>query len=238
VLALLVTVTERIDGKRVPRVEGNIPRKEGPARQLLIASGFFDHVKPSFFIKQDKSFSGSIAHEKGFIVDAELAERLTAEAVETVFGEPTNRKGVYVTLLELMANTRQHAIPEKPQAKRWWTLLFRDNRRKRAQFVFLDTGVGILDSVRTKFEKFIAKLPFIDNQPRILEEIMNGSFRTRTGLSYRGKGLPVIRQYLAERKHFDNLKIITNNVMADVSADSYVGLSSRFSGTLFFWELQ
>jgi hypothetical protein len=148
-----------------------------------------------------------------------------------------NRKGIYMMLLELMANTRQHAVPEKPEAKRWWTLLFRDDRSKKAQFVFLDTGVGILDSVRTKFEKFVAKLPFIDNQPRILQEIMKGSFRTRTGLSYRGKGLPAIRQYLADREHFANLKIITNNVMADVSADSYLALTSRFPGTLFFWEL-
>jgi hypothetical protein len=145
---------------------------------------------------------------------------------------------VYVTLTELMANTRQHADPRKHRAKRWWVLILKDGRNKRAHFVFFDTGVGILNSVQTKFEKFIAKLPFINNQPRLLQELLNGAFRSRTGLSYRGKGLPAIGEYLAKRKHFDNLRVITNRVSADVSANVSSELPEDFRGTLFSWEMK
>jgi hypothetical protein len=240
VLVLLATIKENSEDRetKAHQVTGNLPRETGPAEQLLKNSGFFSHMKAAFKVEEDGSQIGIIAHQNGYTVDTELADRLTNSAVMTVLGQGAVRQGIYVTFQELMANTRQHAVPNKPEAKQWWTLLFRDEQQKVAQFVFFDTGEGILKTIRTKIERFAALLPFRNDQPRLLEELLKGSFRSRTGLSYRGKGLPAINRYFRERKHFNNLRIITNRVSADVGMNSFNGLQSNFRGTLFYWELR
>jgi len=60
--------------------------------------------------------------------------------------------------------------------------------------------------------------------------------RTSTGESFRGKGLPEIKANL-DNKSFSHLRVLTNNVFADIAAGQYVNLDYNFSGTFFYFEL-
>jgi len=238
ILVLLSIISDRGNKKRRPLryVRGDMPT-DLAARELLTASGFFDYVRPSHPIPSNAKFKGSIEREHGLIVDTALAQRLSQEAIENTITRDLNRKGIYVTLVELMGNTGEHANPKAPQSVKWWAMLFRDQAANSSQFVFFDRGAGILDTVRTKLQKLAAILPFMDNQPRLLQEIFQGTLPSRTGLRYRGKGLPAVRQYASERKHLNKLRVLTNKVQGDVVANNFEELPSSFKGTLFSWEV-
>ena len=77
------------------------------------------------------------------------------------------------------------------------------------------------------------KLP---GNPQLLQEIMEGKIGSRTGLSYRGKGLPTLHG-LAKSGILRNLVIVTNDVRAFVAEDRYEQLNESFRGTFYSWEL-
>jgi hypothetical protein len=67
--------------------------------------------------------------------------------------------------------------------------------------------------------------------------LMSGELhRTVTGEHFRGKGLPGIKEVF-ERQQISNLFVISNNVFANVTKDEYNKISSNFSGTFVFWEI-
>jgi hypothetical protein len=238
ILVLLSIILEGANRKGGPLryVRGDMPA-DLVARELLTASGFFDYVRSSYPIPRNSKFKGSIERDQGLIVDTALAQRLSQQAIENTITKDQTRKGIYVTLVELMGNTREHADPKAPQTVKWWAILLRDEGANTSQFVFFDRGAGILDTVRTKLQKLAAMVPFMDNQTRLLQEVFNGSLPSRTGLSYRGKGLPAIHQYASERKHLSKLRVLTNKVRADVLENNFEELPSNFKGTLFSWEV-
>lgn len=70
----------------------------------------------------------------------------------------------------------------------------------------------------------------------IMREVLNGKIGSRTGLAYRGNGLPEIYKRF-QREQFSNLIIIANDVFADVEKDEYKLLPKPFKGTFFHWEI-
>jgi len=98
-------------------------------------------------------------------------------------------------------------------------------------------GVGIFKS--SKMSGFRDKLTsffgITDNRD-VLKEIISGRKMSSTKIPYRGKGLPNIYRGL-ERNYYSNLKIISNDVKADLSTDKFERLSKEFSGTFLYWEL-
>jgi hypothetical protein len=76
----------------------------------------------------------------------------------------------------------------------------------------------------------------VNNNCEVLKEIISGRKRSRTRIPYRGKGLPTIFKGL-ERNYYSNLKIISNNVKADLSKYEFTTLKKEFRGTFLYWEL-
>jgi hypothetical protein len=60
--------------------------------------------------------------------------------------------------------------------------------------------------------------------------------KTSTDESYRGKGLPEIKENL-DKNSFKNLRVLTNDVYADVAIGEYTDLDYHFNGTFFYFEL-
>jgi hypothetical protein len=168
-----------------------------------------------------------------------------AEASITIWGEKRICKGLQRTLLELMQNTNNHADIEEKGAKHWWLSVNHDKRNKKVSFYFVDYGVGIFESLKSKpagnkwfgwFEKLKEKILHGGNED-ILRLLLNGEMhKTVTGLPFRGKGLPGIKETL-DRKQISGLLIISNNVYADAGKQKYLRLSNQFSGTFVTWEL-
>jgi hypothetical protein len=70
----------------------------------------------------------------------------------------------------------------------------------------------------------------------VLKEIIKGNKLSSTKIPYRGKGLPTIYKGL-ERNYYSNLKIISNDVKADLSNNNFVKLKKEFSGTFIYFEI-
>jgi len=84
---------------------------------------------------------------------------------------------------------------------------------------------------------FIKKIEnyFADNAD-ILDTAFKDGIKSRTGLSWRGKGLPTIYEMYKDNI-ITNLIVITNNVYLDFDRKINKTLNSRFSGTYYFWRI-
>lgn len=211
-------------------IRGNYPKDE-ILRKIFLESGVFsnneidDEPKNYIITRKNKKAEGGIA--------AELIKRST----KAVFGAEGRCPGVYRALMESMANTCYHAKPQKIGEETWWLTVYHNKDNNHVSFAFIDLGVGIFKS--SKMTDFISKasslLGLSDNRD-ILKEIISGRKLSSTKIPYRGKGLPTIYKGL-ERNYYSNLKIISNDVKADLSNDIYLKLKTEFKGTFLYWEL-
>jgi hypothetical protein len=76
---------------------------------------------------------------------------------------------------------------------------------------------------------------FKDNSD-VLETAFRNGIKSRTGLSWRGKGLPTIFE-MYEDKIIKRLVVITNNVYLDFDNNIKMILPCGFNGTYYYWEL-
>ena len=225
---------------------GSLPKNDN-LRFLLVNSDFFKYLNRSIpekleykIGKKDQIFTNANKE-----VNSELGLVIMAEAGMTIFGNPKTWKGLQRTLLELMQNTNNHADPNEKGEKHWWLSVNHNKLEKSVSFIFVDYGVGIFESLKNKpndnkwfgwFEKIKNKLILGGNE-EIFKLLLNGVMHmTVTGEHFRGKGLPGIKQVL-DRNQISNLNIISNNVFADVTNDTYKKLNSEFNGTFVSWEL-
>lgn len=137
---------------------------------------------------------------------------------------------IYKMITELMTNTSSHAYDKnidffKPE----WSL-YVEAKEDYIEYVFLDVGKGIINTVKKKLIENIC-----NTNVNILKSTLNGDNRSSTGMVYRNKGLPEIYNLALENKIAD-FKIITNNVFYSIS-DSYM-LENELNGTLIEWKIE
>jgi hypothetical protein len=237
VLVFVAILRERAGRRRSKRVAaaiGNSPLRSSPAGQLLRESGFYEHVHSDIDLAEEGG-RGTIRPREGTRVNAALANTLTEKAARAVFGDHRKLPAVYRIFIEVMGNTKQHAsIGENEQ--RWWAMVHTNPKSRRAEFAFYDGGVGIVGSFQTRWRAAFELVGLTPSQEDVLYDLIHGEFKSRTNLPYRGKGLPAIAKALA-RRQIENLKIITNRVVADVASDTVRVLPEEFPGTLVYWEL-
>ena len=223
---------------------GNFPR-DATCAQLLRNSGFFENL---FVEKTRFSFDSNqkyIIRKFGNEARPLEASEIVNNCHKNIWGVPGRCKGVFRIILELMQNTHAHADLTQPGAERWWFGVNYDAKRNVECFSFIDYGVGVFTSLEnktpgTKFYKALEKMKSIlglTNNAEALKHIMNGDLhKTSTGKSYRGKGLPGIKDALS-REQISRLVLVTNDVIAEVGDNHYRLQSNSFSGTFIYWEL-
>lgn len=230
-IVLMISLTQNRALTNGVAVRGNYPKDE-KLRKIFIESGVFgnagnpDAPKNYILTRQNKKADGKIADE------------LIKRATKVVFNQEARCPGIYKALLESMANTCYHAKPKEIGHETWWLTVYHDTVNNHVSFAFIDTGVGIFKS--TKMNDFGAKFASLfgvkDNR-EILKEIISGRKRSSTKIPYRGKGLPTIFKGL-ERNYYSNLKIISNDVKADLAKGEFTTLNKEFRGTFLYWELK
>lgn len=228
------------------KFSGDFPKKV-ELLKLLLESGFFDSLnenkraQPSYVLGKDNQF---LTHGNKK-VDAPLGLPIMEAVSKTIWGEKRIDKGLQRALLELMQNTNNHATFDKVGRKHWWLSVNHDKQNKIVRFVFMDHGVGVFASLNKKTEEskwygWSEKIKSAfgeETDEKILERLLNGDLHlTVTNKSYRGKGLPSMKEIL-DRNQISNLHLITNNVFANVSSNNYQLLSKVFNGTFFYWEI-
>jgi hypothetical protein len=234
-LAILKEVGGKKTARKVSTTIGNSPLRHTTAAKLLRESGFYEHVNSDIDMTAPDATRGTIRPRDGTRVSTALADTLTEKAAIAVFGRPKKLPGVYRTFIEVMGNTKQHA-GRGEEEERWWAMVHTDPKTHRAEFAFYDGGVGIIGSFRVRLRSTLQALGLMPPEQDILYDLIHGEYKSRTNLPYRGKGLPAIAQAVS-RRQIENLKILSNRVVADVANDTVNPLPTEFRGTLIYWEL-
>lgn len=232
-IALLLANVRRL-GDRGISVRGNYPDAEG-AIDAIRESGFNDYLRTSM------PRSG---HSRGAIVRQELLQnskqadgqyaRKLVDFAEKDGGDRLRLKVVYGHLIECMGNTHQHAAG-RPGEQMWWASVFRDVRRQRDCFTFIDMGVGIFNSAELSLRLKVYRLTGFRRQ-QILRDLLDGKIPSSTGMAYRGRGLPSIRRSCEEGK-IRRFVIVTNDVYADTERGAFVPLPEEIKGVVLYWEV-
>ncbi len=173
---------------------GNVPN-DPALQEIFTQSGFYRHVTSRKRLQVDEQ--GSIRERKSYVVEADTARDLVKFATEKLYGKKVRKQGVQRVLIECMSNTRNHADPKEIHFKPWWASAYYWKDKRKVCFTFIDTGVGIFESLKKKglLDILMSAFKSIDNR-QILREILEGKIGSRTGLDYRGKGLPSVREVL------------------------------------------
>ena len=162
----------------------------------------------------------------------EAAKEVTAEISHSFYGKEVRIHTVYSSLIELMANTQDHAYPDDDfDDANWW--LFSSVREDEAEFVFIDLGVGVFRSIPVK--QYIHRQNLFSLRPgtrldvtdkkyrseellKVYAALVSGEVKSSTGLADRGKGIPLIYQN-ARDPIFDRLTLIANDAFIDFKSD-------------------
>lgn len=243
-ITVLLSVMNLFKSKSIG-FNGNYPLVEEAAIKLY-NSGFFkslysyDRRLTYTFGKVNQLFT-----QDNKKVVPSLGLPLVLEVSRTVFGEKRLLKGLQRVLLELMQNTNNHAVIGTRGEKKWWLSVNHDKENKKVSFSFVDYGVGVFESLKSKpneskwfgaFEKIKSRLMYGTNE-EVLRLLLDGELhQTVTGHHYRGKGIPGMKQ-VQNRNQIGKLHVITNNAFADVTNNEYKKLKNHFSGTFVYWEI-
>lgn len=230
-ISLLLSVISDLERKRV-FFSGEKPF-DSEARDVLERSGFFKHMTGSVSSKNKVSKNkilktGNIStHQQEFVPEIH-------KAMETVWGTKARCPALYGGLGEMMRNSCDHAFLDK-RAIVWHFGISHFEQENMCKFSFVDNGEGIINTYYHKGLINEAKR-FFNNTAEILETAFRDGIKSRTGLSWRGKGLPTIFE-MYEDNIITNLIVITNDVYLDFDRKITKTLNTRFSGTYYFWRI-
>jgi hypothetical protein len=146
-VAILIAHLNDKDFRKDATIYGNLPEK-AELRQMLANSGYLNHVIKGF-PKQNEENS-LIYCKKNKIVEPKLAQKARMIASRHTFGDEKKRiTALQSTLIECMGNTRNHASQKGEKDELWWLLVYSHPNTKITSYSFIDTGVGIFNSLAT-----------------------------------------------------------------------------------------
>lgn len=228
-ISMLLSVISELETRGV-YFYGHKPKKEIP-KNILERSGFFAHMQGQVSSKNKNSKNkilktGNIdTHQKEIVPEIH-------NAMETVWGEQARCPIIYGGMGEMLRNTCDHAFRKKRQTK-WHIGISHFEDENMVKFSFVDNGSGIISTYK---EKGLLNnlMKYFSNKAEILEEAFKDGITSRTGLKWRGKGLPTIFEMYTDDV-IKNLVVITNDVYLDFDRSLIKTLPLEFKGTYYFW---
>lgn len=230
-VALMISVIKELKSFNI-KVSGSYP-DDKPTRAILEKSGFFDFVIGNVS-EENRVTPNTILQQGTDVVDSEIITPLVLKSMKFLYGKPYRNQRIQSLLIELMANTVNHAFAVNKTSK-WYLSISPDEENKKVMFTFIDNGQGISNTLNLKFFDKIASL-FLGSNGQILQAAFDGKFGSRTKERKRGRGLPSIKKCFTEN-FISNLVVITNNVFLDFKSNETQLLDYNFDGTCYYWEL-
>lgn len=182
-------------------LSGNFPNDKSCANKVK-QSGFLNYLVSN--AKSEKS-TENLYIKSGISVDSDFFAELCDFVQSKLNLKMIDTKKLYATLGEIVGNSNEHAYENNKIWSNW--LIYASYKNNLVRIVILDSGFGILETVRKKF--FIDALTPDES---ILKSAFSGKFnRSMTKKEYRNRGLPAIVGYAKERA-FKSLTLLTNNV--------------------------
>lgn len=234
-LIAMIKNTKRVKAMGI-NCAGNVPR-EPMARTIFETCGFYTYVSPQYNFKRPAS-NDHINITRGKEAAPEIAGNICEFVHAHSHCDRIATKALYKMILELMANTKQHAYTNNKEMDNNWYVYVEDCD-KYLRFVFLDTGSGIPNTIRTKGILEKVKNYFSLNDAYFIASALRGELRSETGLSYRGKGLPEIYNKVVSR-YISEFSIVSGygKCMVDENGDiSESNFENELKGTMLCWKL-
>jgi hypothetical protein len=230
-IVMLLSVISDLESKSI-FFRGKKPIDEN-AKNILEKSGFFNYMSGAVSTKNLISKNVILTTGNKNTHQEKLIPQIH-QAMETVWGAKSRCPSLYGGLGEMMRNSCDHAFVNKSQI-RWHLGISHFEIENSVKFSFVDNGAGILSTYMNKgiLKKISA---FFKDNADILETAFKDGIESRTGLSWRGKGLPTIFEMYSD-KIITNLVIITNNVYLDFDRNIIKTISTKFVGTYYYWEI-
>lgn len=230
-IAVLLSVINELSQKGI-LIKGKKPLNI-EAKNILERSGFFKYMNGH--VEKENLASKNIILRTG---DAQtLQGALTPEiqnAMETVWGEKARCPLLFGGIGEMLRNTCDHAFAAIEDVT-WHFGISHFEEDQKVCFSFIDNGDGILKTYKRKglLDKVVG---FFSNNAEVLETAFKNGIESRTGLKWRGKGLPTIYEMYTDRI-ISNLIVITNNVYIDFDRGIAEAIANPFMGTCYFWQI-
>jgi hypothetical protein len=230
-IALMISTIRELRAKNIS-ISGSYPSDQN-TRTILERSGFFNYVRGKVS-EENKQTPNTILQQGTSCVDPAKVAPFVLQAMKFIWGMPYRNPRVQSLLVELMANTINHAYP-KPAYSKWHLSIAFNDHEKKVSFTFIDNGQGILKTLNIKFKDRINALLLRSNED-VLSAAFDGKFGSRTKERKRGRGLPNVKKCCSEN-YIKNLVVITNDVYLDFQNSETKKLHQKFEGTCYYWEL-
>ncbi|RYX84646.1 ATP-binding protein [bacterium] len=230
-IALIISAIEELKTSGI-KVSGSYP-VDKKTRTILEKSGFFNYVIGNIS-EENKITLNTILQQGTDVVNSAAVAPLVLKAMEYVWGQPYRNPRVQSLLIELMANTVNHAFPGNKKSK-WHLSMSTTPNENKVSFTFIDNGQGINRTLNIKFVDKIKAL-FLDSSNAVLKAAFDGKFGSRTKERIRGRGLPSVKRCYSEN-YISNLVVIANDVYLDFGKNQVKKLVKEFEGTCYYWEL-
>jgi len=237
VIALICNV-KRVRALRILCM-GDMPKSD-KACEILEKSGFFNYVTKRVQSNYDiTQFNENVQIKSGDTAKSTLVGEICDFIHKVSNKTRLNTKRLYSMINELMTNTKQHAYKDGGNVMYNYWYIYIENMEKSIQFIFLDTGTGIPNTVRKNhIEKL--KSMIINTEASYISSALRGEFRSETRRKYRGRGLPDIYDNVITDE-IQKLQVISgkgycipqkNNIFTESK------LTETLSGTIFSWEVE
>lgn len=222
--------------KKKISISGTAP-KDPVCNRIFTESGFYSYVYSRYTPKYDDKNILTIRN------DVKIVGRVAAEVlafVERKSSIPMQKyasMNIYTAILECMGNVRQHAYAEVASVRsrishKWWLMALYDQKDGCVHFSILDNGFGIPQTLKRKLFEYVS----MDSEVNLIKSALNGEFRSRTNLAYRGKGLPKIYS-IYNAGLIKSLSIVSNHAFLDFSRERFFDKPQKFYGTLISWTI-
>jgi hypothetical protein len=239
-LALLLSLVQDLTDLKI-RIKGNLPSDRN-ARKEFIDSGFLEY----FYDNHGKraATKNKILVKGKHTTDQVRTAQEIQKAMYTVFGLQSYNQLIQGAIIEMMANSLNHAFPGNAskttwffdsirQNKRWYLSVYHDVVKKKVFFSFIDNGIGILKTIRIgSFQKIVNLL----SDDQVLKNAFDGAYQSSTKRKERGRGLSTVKDAF-EKGAIKELRVLTNDRLYSFENQQNIKLTNSFEGTVYFWVL-
>lgn len=229
-IAMLLSVINELVTSGI-RVKGTKPKNAG-IKATLEKSGFFKYLRTVISDENNITKNTILRTGDNRTPSSELATEIR-KSMETVWGVSSRCPRLFGGIIEMVRNTCDHAF-QSLDSTIWHFGLSHFDDRQLVKFSFVDNGSGIIKTFTGGLLKQFLSL-FRGNTD-ILNTAFKDGIESRTGLSWRGKGLPTIYELSTDRI-IKRLVVISNDVYIDFDRDICVTLPVSYSGTYYYWEI-
>ncbi|WMJ88881.1 ATP-binding protein [Anaerocolumna sp. MB42-C2] len=238
-LVYIIAIIHNIKLNRIKRYsfKGNLPNIER-AKKTYLESGFFNYVELTY--KELPKSNEKMQIVTGKVTDQSIAKQMCLFVMQKLDENRAFTTTLFKTLIELMSNAVHHAYNDDDELMFPCWYLYAEHIDNKVQFIFIDTGLGIANTVRKNFWEIVKLKKNTDSD--LIESAFNGEFRTETKQKNRGLGLPAIKNFVVSGK-LSNFFVLSGKGICKLYNEgnknnlTKIENNNRIYGTIYSFEI-